>query len=588
MKFPSISSLTQLIKTVFLRFPLQLIITLSAVVIAWLLTYPNVENEEILLRSLAFCLLAFNFSLSAILFANARSLPVLKNWLLQVLALVISATIMIWLKPDLWQKDIYILIVFVLACHLMVAFASFLNEEPVLSFWHFNKTLFLRILTAGLYSDVIILGLFAALAAIDNLFDVSIKSATYAKVASVVGIGFNTIFFLAGIPEQRTNNIDNSYPKGLKIFTQFVLIPLMTVYLLILLVYELKIIVEWELPKGYVSLLILGYAVFGILSLLLVYPIRNMEENKWIKLFSRFFYIMMLPLLVLLALAIYKRISDYGITEERYMLILLAIWLTGITFYFLLSKKDNIKIIPISLAVCCLISAIGPQSAASVSRHSQTSRLKSLLSQGEKADKSETASVLNYLVDNHGLTAIRSLTTENVDAIQDSVLNKVDNNSYYQARSVLKDTAFGLLKIKDLQDASSFQSRKQFRKKDENLITVSGYETAFQFDSYTDKQFEIKADSIPLTILISKHQVKVNDGKESVAFELDDFCKTIAAKYKADLKYELTLTDSLMFISKESSRFKLGVQLTNFNTTSDAEADSNETVFSGYLLIHKK
>ena len=63
----------------------------------------------------------------------------------------------------------------------------------------------------------------------------------------------------------------------------------MSIYLVILFLYEMKIIVQWELPKGYVSYLILGYAIFGILSLLLVYLFRELEENKWIKWFQSFF-----------------------------------------------------------------------------------------------------------------------------------------------------------------------------------------------------------------------------------------------------------------------------------------------------------
>src|SRR5690606_39092070 len=115
------------------------------------------------------------------------------------------------------------------------------------------------------------------------------------------------------------------YPKGLKIFTQYVLIPLMTIYLGILLVYETKILLEWEMPKGIVATLILGYAVFGILSLLLVWPIKGDDGNRWVQLFARFFYLMMIPLIILLVLAVYTRVSSYGFTEERYILVVLAV-----------------------------------------------------------------------------------------------------------------------------------------------------------------------------------------------------------------------------------------------------------------------
>src|SRR5690606_15929395 len=136
------------------------------------------------------------------------------------------------------------------------------------------------------------------------------------------------------------------YPKGLKIFTQYVLIPLMTIYLAILLVYEVKILVEWEMPKGIVATLILGYAVFGMLSLLLVWPIRNDDGNRWVRFFSKSFYLTMMPLIVVLALAVYQRVSHYGFTEERYILMVLTIWLVAITAYFLYFRKADIQLIP--------------------------------------------------------------------------------------------------------------------------------------------------------------------------------------------------------------------------------------------------
>jgi membrane-bound metal-dependent hydrolase YbcI (DUF457 family) len=150
-----------------------------------------------------------------------------------------------------------------------------------------------------------------------------------------------------------------------------VLIPLATVYVVILLAYEIKILVQWELPKGLVSNLILGYAVFGILSLLLVYPIREQEENKWLKTYARSFYFLLIPLLGLLFTAAGTRIFRYGITEMRYFLIVLACWLLFITVYFLVAKKQNIKLIPISLSILTLLSIYGPQSAFQVSMYSQ-------------------------------------------------------------------------------------------------------------------------------------------------------------------------------------------------------------------------
>ncbi|MFD2143966.1 DUF4153 domain-containing protein [Mucilaginibacter antarcticus] len=198
--------------------------------------------------------------------------------------------------------------------------------------------------------------------AVNLLFNVKFEFDTFAILwIWIVGM-FSTTFFLTGVPGNfAALNKDNSYPNGLKVFTQYVLIPLATIYLAILLAYEAKILIQWNLPKGFVSYLILGYAVFGILSLLLVYPIREQEENKWLKSFARNFYLLLLPLLILLFVAVGTRVFEYGITEQRYFLIALALWLLFISIYFLLFKTQNIKVIPISLCLVTLITIYGPQ-----------------------------------------------------------------------------------------------------------------------------------------------------------------------------------------------------------------------------------
>jgi hypothetical protein len=138
----------------------------------------------------------------------------------------------------------------------------------------------LRILTSVLYSGVLYLGLAAAIAATRFLFNLTFEYKIYSTLFVWIAGIYNTLYFLSGIPANTTGlQSEQSYPKGLKVFTQYVLIPLATVYLVILLAYEVKILFQWHLPKGYVSNLILGYAVFGLLAILLVYPLREQEEN---------------------------------------------------------------------------------------------------------------------------------------------------------------------------------------------------------------------------------------------------------------------------------------------------------------------
>ncbi len=171
----------------------------------------------------------------------------------------------------------------------------------------------------------------------------------------------------------------DDYPLGLKYFTQYVLLPLVAIYLLILLAYEFKIIINWSLPIGWVSVLVMASAIFGILAFLLLYPLRN--ANKWITKFTKAYYWILIPLICLMIVAIYVRINEYGVTEPRYFIALVSVWLLSICIYFSVSKIDNIKIIPMSLINIGLLSIYGPFNTFFASRFNQEKRMLSVLNE---------------------------------------------------------------------------------------------------------------------------------------------------------------------------------------------------------------
>jgi len=104
-------------------------------------------------------------------------------------------------------------------------------------------------------------------------------------------------------------------------------------------------------------------------------------KERWIRLFSHRFYLALLPLIVLLFTGIFRRIHDYGITENRYLVAVLAIWLTGIAFYFLFIKRDDIRWIPITLSIICFVLAVGPWNIFAVSRTSQIHQFENILAE---------------------------------------------------------------------------------------------------------------------------------------------------------------------------------------------------------------
>ncbi|WP_374948889.1 DUF4153 domain-containing protein [Mucilaginibacter sp.] len=441
MKFPSLKNLADSALVTIRRFPFEVLFALAGTIAATIkveLTRLNRVDESWCTRSIMIANLGLLLSLSATLFAESKSIRGSRKMFIRLAAAAISLALIFAINPATQAADYVRFLLFSLGFHLLVAFAGFTVPGHIQGFWQFNKALFLRFLTSALYSAVLFAGLAAAIGAMNFLFNFKFEWDTFSILwIWIVGM-FSTVFFLAGVPPHLQElDQDFSYPKGLKVFTQYVLIPLATVYVAILLAYEVKILIQWSLPKGLVSNLILGYAVFGILSLLLVYPIRDKEENRWLKTYSRSFYFLLIPLLGLLFTAMGTRIFHYGITEKRYFLLLLACWLLSITVYFLFTKKQNIKLIPISLSILTLLSIYGPQSAFSVSEFSQQRVLVAVFKKNNayqngklmpvssqkvsREDGRHAVATLYYLITNHDLASLQPYFNDDLNKVSDSL-----------------------------------------------------------------------------------------------------------------------------------------------------------------------
>jgi hypothetical protein len=434
MKFPSIQQILQHAVRTFKRFPLVLINAMVGTIAVVILVDHEGPPQATFL---------FNIMMAAILgiplltgFALLAEKQKWNRWIAlgwQIFGLVLLVGYGFLIPSDLWEAPaIHILrtILIAIGLHLFVSFAPFTAAGETNGFWHYNKILLLRVIITTVYITVLYAGLALALAALDNLFGMNVPGKRYAELWFMILGVCATWTFLAGIPEKLDQlEAATDYPKGIKIFAQYILLPLVLVYLLILYAYLTKILIAWDWPQGWVGRLILGFATTGIFSILLLYPVRNLTENVWIRTAGRWFYVVMIPLVIMLLLALWRRISEYGITESRYIGIALGIWLGGIVLYFVLSRVKSIKAIPVSMSILALIISFGPWSAFSVSEKSQVDRLQEFLTKNtilvdgriQKAsatipqhDAQQISSILAYLHDIHGYSRIQSWFAESL------------------------------------------------------------------------------------------------------------------------------------------------------------------------------
>lgn len=406
MRLPSPGFLFAAFWQVCLRFPGAMIATVLGTVACFSLADTSLTDgsEDFYTRNWMVFQLGLPYLTALVIYSESRSWSKPRQIILQVLGFISLIGCWFWLDmeaPDFDQKVIPQYLALLLIGHLAVAVAPYLNKRPVRDFWEYNREVFANLIVGFAFTLILYSGLALAILAIDNLFGTNISGLVYAKLfILLVGI-FNTSYFLFHFPTRYSFEEAEGYAYNLlfRNLCKYILIPIVILYFVILYAYSAKIGMEWSLPKGWVSSLVLGFSVAGIFTYLLNFYLPEEDESLLVKGFKRWFWWVLLPLAGLLLLAIGKRIGDYGVTEERFLVAQLGVWLAVVCLYFLLSKNDNIKFIPISLALFALFWAFGPFNAFSVSQRSQTRILTEILERNGRFENGKMKPGKNPLTD---------------------------------------------------------------------------------------------------------------------------------------------------------------------------------------------
>ncbi|MCX6833626.1 MAG: DUF4153 domain-containing protein, partial [candidate division Zixibacteria bacterium] len=390
-------------------------------------------------------------------------------------------------------------------------------------------------------------------------------------------------------------NRGGEYPNVLKVFTQFILLPLVVLYFAILITYEAKIIIDWNWPKGWVSELVLWYSIVGILSLLLLHPLRERLESRWIQAMSKWFYRGLIPLVAMLFLAILRRISEYGITENRYLVLGMAAGLTVVMLYMIISRRKDIRIIPILICLLAFFSAYGPWSAFAISRTSQHDRLERLMvSSGllvngvlakpeveppvEKLQ--EMSGAVIYLDEFHGMDAFS-------DWLADSTRRTLDTLPRYdRPDQITAKLGFACVSPAPTIDGGRYL---QLRIDDRHPIDLGGYDVMFRFEdlsaSDSIRVFPFEQDSCRLELDTSNVRLTLQfrgvsyDTSAVTVISLKDRFPALVEKRTADK----LLPEDLSFSAEETDT-SAKVVLRSAWVGGDG---LNVNSLNGYLLLRR-
>lgn len=310
------------------------------------------------------------------LFAESHRLDRVKTWALQVFGIVLVLAVSV-LPSHFSAGHLF----FGAALSLSMLFAPYAGRRTTDdSIWYFNYANGIALAIAGISTGVFCAGLSAILGSFDYLFGMDVPGRLYGDIWIFGGFFFGPVAFMFQIPRQFDyDRAEIDIPKGIFFIANYLVVPLLLIYTFILYVYFAKIVAQWELPKGNLAYMVTGFGALGIAARLAVFPMR---ENGTVLLqqFYKYFFLLLVIPVILLAIGLYTRISQYGVTEERYAIGVCLVWLAGLAAWCILRPgKAQLKQVPMVLAALMLLASYGPWSAEPVATSSQVARLEKML-----------------------------------------------------------------------------------------------------------------------------------------------------------------------------------------------------------------
>jgi len=294
---------------------------------------------------------------------------------------VLVIALMFWLAWSIWLSP-YLLIGGLL---LLVGLAGFPGpQRSSSSFWLFNQRLWLGAAVAGIGAILFGVGLSSILKTLNVLFGLDLSGRWYERIWTISLGLIAPVSALAFVPRSFTDTIterdrEDFIMRAAGVLVKFVLVPLLLVYTAILYAYAVKMALEWTLPKGTLGSMVVGYLIVGAATLLVGYPIRE-TGGTLVRLFWRYWvWLTALPV-ILLFLALYRRIADYGVTEDRYLMVLIGVWALALAIIRVTRGENfDLRLVPGVLALLLLAASFGPGGATGFSVMSQRAELEKLL-----------------------------------------------------------------------------------------------------------------------------------------------------------------------------------------------------------------
>lgn len=343
------------------------------------------------------------------------------------------------------------------ALTLCMFILPFFREKDDIASWNFTLRLLLAGCTSWITGGIMCGGISLLTMAVEQLFNIDLSSKWWSTWFILFMWTLPALLFIGRIPAKeekhdRTPRMSTFMHKSI----HYLFLPLLGCYLAVLYGYLAKIIIEWQLPDGWVSNLVSALTFGNIAIAIGLYPLLKQGTSKTDNRIVRILQPVILPLLALMTVGIARRLSDYGVTVNRLYLLTLNIWFYVVCVGMFLSRVRRVWWIAASFAAFFLITSVLPVNITSFTRNWIHERVETVIKNSYKGklpmsedtyfnwittlpaeEALQLNSRLQYLDDILSDKTAGTLVSDSVswwkaeNLIEDKVKGKSKNNSYY-------------------------------------------------------------------------------------------------------------------------------------------------------------
>ena len=409
-------------KQVFVRYSLACLFSLAiTVMISSLIIAEDIKMEAVFFSVMWGCGLAAVLTFAFGLFCKHHE----TQWWQQLIgygAAVLLAAGGGWLFFHFYGIDVvgYYATTMVFITLLVLFWLPMAGKRNIQLTWNYHARLVLSGIAAVVLGCVVALSLSGILGSINLLFGVKVEKLLEILLA-ITYCFFTPCCAMALMPvEREAYDQPLQYHKFTRILALYILLPLICIEGIILYIYMFKILFQWQLPEGGVAYLVFSYAIIGSLIWYLLMPVYLSEDKQWARFFNRTFFISLLPLLGLLFVGLFRRIGDYGLTTNRYIVFLVACWFTVMAIFMAIKNTKNVLPWLMSLTAISLLVMFGPWSMFAVPKVMQTRHFEKITTE------------YNLLVDSHIVAPAESLTLEQNIELSESLDFFLEEQNRYE------------------------------------------------------------------------------------------------------------------------------------------------------------